>query len=150
VVALVLHHAGMEAVHRAIDGVPVRVEAGVADAREARHHAAQAGHGEAAFPVFFLFIGQRRDGGIEQHRGRHQRPVRVAGVGRARAEDHELQIHADLRRRQARAVDGMHGVEHVLDQQVEFIGVEGGHWLGHAQQARVAHLQDVADGHVSC
>ncbi len=61
VVALVLHHAGMEAVGHALDRLALQIEAAVADARMARHHAAQAGHRQAALPVLLHLVGQRLD-----------------------------------------------------------------------------------------
>ncbi len=44
--------------------------------------------------------------------------VGIARVGLAAAKDHQLQVHPDLRRRQARTLDGVHGLEHVAHQQV--------------------------------
>ena len=61
-------------------GAPCWIEAGVADARVARHHAAQAGHRQAAFPALFLVVAERRDRRIDQHRLGHRRRVRVALV----------------------------------------------------------------------
>ena len=86
---------------------------------------------------------------IEQHRARHRRRLGIARVDVLGAEDHQLQVDADLRRRQAGAVGGVHGVEHVGDQQVDSSRVECGHGLGHAQQARIAHLEDFTDCHGS-
>ena len=43
VVALVLHHPGVETVDCAVDRIAVLVEAGVADTRPAGHQATQAG-----------------------------------------------------------------------------------------------------------
>ena len=72
-----LHHAGMEAVHRAVNRVTILVKAGIADLRPARHQAPQAGHRQAALPVLFFRIADGRDDRVDQHRGWHQRPVRV-------------------------------------------------------------------------
>src|SRR6187402_2621921 len=52
VIALVLHHARMEALGHAIDGIALLVEARVAKLRVAGHDAAHAGHREAALPPF--------------------------------------------------------------------------------------------------
>ncbi|MCY1374547.1 hypothetical protein D9M69_618960 [compost metagenome] len=131
----------------AVDRVAHDVTALVADAPPARHHPAQAGHGQTALPVLFLLVAQRGDHRVDQHRARHGRRVGVARVGHAAAEDHHLQVHADLRRGQARAVGGGHGVEQIGHQLVQLGGVERGHGTRHAQQARVAHFQDGLNGH---
>jgi hypothetical protein len=65
------------------------------------------------------------------------------------AKDHELLVDADLRGSEAGAVHRLHGLEHVAHEQVQRIGVECGHGLRDAQQARVAHLQDLANGHAA-
>ena len=49
VVALVLHHAGVEAFGLALDRLARRIDAAVADARMPGHHATQTGHRQAAF-----------------------------------------------------------------------------------------------------
>ena len=74
--------------------------------------------------------------------------ARADGAGLIAAE-RQRQIDADLRRREPGAADRVHGLEHVVDQRAQFGGVEGGDRLGDAQQARVAHLQDLANGHGS-
>ena len=56
-----LHHARMEAVGLAVDRLALRIEAGVADAREARHHAAQARAPTGSPPSPLL---PRRDSGV--------------------------------------------------------------------------------------
>ena len=96
-----------------------RIDAAVADARVARHQAAQARHRQAALPAFLLVVADRLDHRIDQHRARHRRRVGVACI-RRETEDHELQVDADLRRREAGAVGGFHGVEHVGDQGMQF------------------------------
>ena len=53
-IALVLDDAGMEALGLALDRPALDVDAAVADAREARHHAAQARHRQAPFPALLL------------------------------------------------------------------------------------------------
>jgi hypothetical protein len=75
--------------------------------------------------------------------------VGVARVGRIGAENHQLQIHADLRRRQARAIDRRHGLKQVAHQLVQFVRVECGDRLGDPQQARITHPQNFTHGHRS-
>ena len=149
VVAFVLHHAGMEAVHRAVQRVAIQVEPGVADARPARHQPAQTGHRQAAFPTVFFSTFQRCDHRVDEHCARHHRRVRVTRVGGVGAKNHHLEVHTDLRRGQTGAAGGVHGVHHVGHQGVQCIGVEFGHRLRHPQQPGVAHLEDVTDGHAS-
>ena len=60
-VALMLHHAGMEAFRLTLDPRAVRTEAGIADAGEARDHPRKARHGEAGLPSLGPFIGERDD-----------------------------------------------------------------------------------------
>jgi hypothetical protein len=67
--------------------------------------------------------------------GEYQRVTRMA---LARAKDHELQVHPDLRRRQPSALCGLHRIQHVRHQAMQGVGVEFGHRLGHAQQPRVS------------
>ena len=110
----------------------------------ARHQAAQAGHRQAAFPAVFHLVGQRRDDRIAQDGLRHRRRVGIALVA-VEAEDHQLQVHADLRRGQSHALGGGHGLEHVRDQRAQLGRAEMRHGRGHAQQPRVAHLQDGVD-----
>ena len=81
-VALVLHHAGMEAVGLALDRPALRVEAAVADARMARHHAAQAGHRQAALPAVVLSSPSGVITGLTSTVSRHRRRVGVALVVR--------------------------------------------------------------------
>jgi len=55
------------------------------------------------------------------------------------AEDHHLQIDADLRRGQAGAVDRSHGVEQVDDERLQVSRAEGLHRL-RQERVRAAHL----------
>ena len=76
---------------------------------------------------------------------RHRRRLGIAHVA-GKAEDHQLQVHTDLRRGQAGALGGLHGVEHVGDQRMQLGRVEFAHRGRHAQQAGIAHLQDLSNG----
>ena len=98
-------------------GAPARIEARVADLRMAIDRTAHAGHGpgQPSQPssVSFESGGDLR---IEQDRARHRRRIRIA-FAMFEAEDHQLQIDADLRRGQANAACGLHGLGfHVRDQ----------------------------------
>ena len=106
----VLDHTGVEGVGLAFDRLAQRVHAAVADACPARHHAAQARHREAAFPALFFLAAQGLDRRVDQDRARHRRRIGVARIV-GETEDHQLQVLADLRRRQAGPAGGFHGVE---------------------------------------
>ena len=142
-----LHHPGVKALGLAVDGAPERILPGVANAREARHLAAQAGHRQAALPALFHLIAQRRDQRVDQDRFRHRRRIGVTLV-LPESEDHQCQVDPDLRRGQAGAASRVHGLEQVGDQRAHGRGVEFTHGLGDAQQARVAHLENFTNGHV--
>ena len=73
-------------------------------------------------------------------------PMRIARIA-ADAEDHDLQRHADLRRREAGAVQGVHGVVHVRQQRTQLGGIECFDGLRRLQQQRLAHAQNGSDGH---
>ena len=147
-VDFVLYDAGVEILDIAADRMAVRIESGVVQAGPARHAAAQTGHRQAAFEGVFLFFGQRPQDRIDEDRLGHVRRLRIARIV-AHAEDHELQVDADLRRGQAGAVGRMHGVEHVFDQGIEFRRVELENRLGHPQQPRIAHPENFPDRHVA-
>jgi hypothetical protein len=59
-------------------------------------------------------------------------------------------MNADLRRRQPCAIGRLHRVDQVIDQGVEFQRAERRHRVRAAEQARVAHSQDLVDGHGAC
>lgn len=65
----------------------------------------------------------------------------------AEAEDHQLQVYPDLGRGQPGTVDGTHGLEHVVHQLRQFRRTELRDRLRLAQQARVAHFEDLACCH---
>jgi len=85
----------VETLSLAIDDLAARPHAAVAYAGVSGHHAAHARHGQAAFPRFLLLVRQRGDTRIDQYSLGHGRGVGVA-VGLREAEDHHLQVHADL------------------------------------------------------
>ncbi len=76
VVVFVLHHAGVEAGHLALDRPAVAIDAAIADARRARHGGAQAGDGQAALPAEHAFLGQQLDLGVDHHGVADRRVVR--------------------------------------------------------------------------
>src|SRR6185437_11535963 len=76
-VAFMLHDTGMEAADGAVDHVALGRRAAIADARPARHGAAQARHREAALPSELLGLADRRDHRVDQ---RHQILRQIVGI----------------------------------------------------------------------
>src|SRR6185295_14580655 len=145
-VALVLDDAGVKSFRLALDRTAVEVEAAVADAREARHDAAQSGHRQTAFPALFLHAPDRLDRRIDEDRLGHRRRVGIAVVA-VEAEDDELQVDADLRCREPGAVGRVHRLEHVGDELAQLGRREALDRTRDREQPRVAHLQDRANRH---
>src|SRR6185436_3536704 len=81
VVDFVLDHTGMEVLHLALERLAVLVEPGIAQALEARHPAAHAGHRQAALPAFLDLVGERLEHRVDQHRVRHFLDAGIARVG---------------------------------------------------------------------
>jgi hypothetical protein len=143
-VALVLHHAGMEAVRLALDWLSIQPHAAIAEMGVARHPAGQARHRQAAL-ISFVHRGREGDQlGIDQHGQRH--PLALGARGRNH-EDHQAQRHRHLRRGEADAAHGAHGLLHVGDQRRDLGIGRVGHFEGTRFQQRVAHADDVENGH---
>ena len=68
------------------------------------------------------------------------------GIGLLQVDHQHAGRHAHLDRREADAVGGVHGLEHVLDQRAQ-LGIEALDGLGHGLQARVGRLDNLANGH---
>ncbi|MNT31175.1 hypothetical protein D3C72_1670000 [compost metagenome] len=146
-----LHHPRMESRGDAHDRLPLWIETFIANVLITLNRTAQTGHRQAAFETFFQRRAQRCDQRVDQDRLRHRFGVRVT-FAVLETEDHQLQVHADLRRGQADTADAFHGLEHVVDQLPQLRAVEhfGRHWRGDAQQAFIAHFQDFTNhGQVS-
>ena len=143
-IALVLHDAGVKSGRLACDRPPLRIEALVAHAGEARHDTAQARNRQAPLPAVLQRRRERRDPRIDDFGVRHRLGVGIALV-RLEAEDDDAKTDADLGRREPGAVLRGHRVAHVGEQRVE-LGC--GELLDRArrrEQPRIAHAQDVAD-----
>ncbi|QND95250.1 hypothetical protein SY91_02666 [Burkholderia cenocepacia] len=143
-IVLMLNHARMEPLGDAIDLLAELVEAAVAHLRVAADDAAHARHRQAAFPALFHLRRQVLDLRVDQHGLRHRRRIRVAVVV-AEAEDDDLKPDADLRRGEPRAVRVVHRLEHIRDDLVQLGCIEPLDRLGDFEQARIAHLQDLAN-----
>ena len=146
-VAFVLNHPRMEAFDAAIDGIAARIEAGVPEGADARHPSAQPRHAEATLPVFLFRVAQGLQDRIDQHRARYRWRFRIPRDRFAGPENHHPERNADLGRCQPGALGRLHGVVHILDEGRKFLGAESRHRLGALQQARIAHSEDLADGH---
>src|SRR5581483_10913395 len=144
VVALVLHHARVEALDRAVDRLAKGVEAGVADLAVARHDAAHPGHRQASLPALLHLAPDRLHRRVDEHGVRHLLGIRVARV-LLHAEDDDAQQHPDLRGGEPGAVQVLHGVAHVGDQLAQPARAEGLDLARALEQARVAHPEDRPD-----
>ena len=143
-VALVLDHARMEALHGALDGLAALVGSAIAQPPVARHHAPEPRNRKASLPALLHFRADEIDYGIDENGVRHFFDVRIAWVG-LDPENHHAQRCADLRRGQSRAVQVRHGFTHVFDERAQLRRVEALHFGGALQQAGVAHSQHVAN-----
>ena len=143
-----LHHAGVKAVDRAVNRVTKLIKPGVANLRPARHLGAQARHGEATLPIQRLLNAHRRDHRVDQYGARNRWRIRITWCSLARAKNHHLQIHPNLRCRQPRTIGDAHGVKQVGDEQVQRVGIELRNRLRDAKQAGVAHFQDITYCHL--
>ena len=148
-VALVLHHAGVEAFGDLLDRGAVGRRARIADAGMSRHRAPEARHRKAALPAQLQLRPERLDHRIDERKQR-LRPV-VGAAGDALlgdAEDDDAQRHVDLRRGEPGTADIGERLDHVLDQAVQFGRGRIGDRVGDAAQHRMTHAGDLEDGHV--
>ena len=115
VVKLMLHHSGMKPFGFTLDGLAVKSIAGVVNSPGTRHNPAHAGYGEAPLPIISGAFEQQFDGWIDEHGLRHCRRIRVAARG-FKAKTNDAFAHAHLRRSNADAALGMHGVPHIRNE----------------------------------
>src|SRR5690606_31328281 len=86
---------------------------------------------------------------IDEHGVWHGFRIRIARI-LADPEDDDLLRYADLRRRQARAVERSHRVMHIDEQRTQLGRVERLDRLCDLQKPRIAHLENRSDSHWSC
>ncbi|MDT4875218.1 hypothetical protein FQZ97_1105680 [compost metagenome] len=136
----------MESFGNALDRLPLRIDALIANTPITIHRPTQARHRKTTFPALLHLLAERRDQRVEQDGLRHSRGIRIA-FAVLEAEDHQLQVDTDLRRSQTDTAGVAHGVEHVVDQVLQLGAAEQllRHRRRNAQQALVTHLQDFAD-----
>ena len=119
VVKLMLHHSGMKTLGFSLDGLAVKSKAGVVNSPGTRDDPAHAGYGEAPLPAVLPIISgafeQQFDGRVDEHGLRHCRRIRVAARG-FKAKTNDAFAHAHLRRGNADAALGMHGVPHIRNE----------------------------------
>ena len=119
VVKLMLHHSGMKTLGFSLDGLAVKSKAGVVNSPGTRDDPAHAGYGEAPLPAVLPIISgafeQQFDGRVDEHGLRHCRRIRVAARG-FQAKTNDAFAHAHLRRGNADAALGMHGVPHIRNE----------------------------------
>lgn len=119
VVKLMLHHSGMKPFGFSLDGLAVKTKAGVVNSPGTRHNPAHAGDGEAPFPAVLPIISgafdEQFNGRVDEHGLRHRRRIRVA-ARRFKTKTNDAFTHAHLRRGNADAALGMHGVPHIRNE----------------------------------
>lgn len=119
VVKLMLHHSGMKTLGFSLDGLAVKSKAGVVNSPGTRDDPAHAGYGEAPLPAVLPIISgafeQQFDGRVDEHGLRHCRRIRGAARG-FKAKTNDAFAHAHLRRGNADAALGMHGVPHIRNE----------------------------------
>jgi hypothetical protein len=144
VVGLVLRHTRRKVLQPQLDRLPVAVERIHADVGVARHHAADVGDAEAAFPSLRLRVGDRNDLGIDDD---HRLAVRPGLVVEQRHE--QTQSFVDLRARQADTVIFVHGVDHVVDQLLDerIAQIRLLQRPGPLAEHGMSHARDFQDGH---
>ena len=115
VVALVLDHAGEEALGLQHVGLALAVEGLEPQPRVARHLPAQVGDGEAALPAVDRL---RHRSGVTSGFTRTVKgtPPSGAVVGRRHLDHGEAQAHVDLGRGEAHPVVLVHRLDHVVDE----------------------------------
>ena len=104
-----------------------------------RHHAAQARHRQAAFPVIFQLVRERREHRIDEHGVRNFLGLRVARVQR-HPENHHLQADAYLRRGQTGPGEMRHGVAHVRQERLQLGRVDRSTGCACSSSKRIARL----------
>src|SRR4029077_4921641 len=109
VIHLVLHHAGVKSLDGAVNRCAVRIETTITQAPRTWHETAHPGHRQATLPTLILLRAEKRQHRIHQHRIGYRREVRVTRVV-LELEDDDAGADADLRRGNARAIQGPHGV----------------------------------------
>lgn len=102
-----------------LERLAVKSKAGVVNSPGTRHNPAHAGDGEAPLPAVLPIISgafeQQFDGGVDEHGLRHRRRIRVA-ARRFKTKTNDALTHAHLRRGNADAALGMHGVPHIRNE----------------------------------
>ena len=109
----------------------------------ARHRPAQVGHRQAALVDLDRRLADRLEHGVDDHRQRHRRLVRVARVAGLDLDDRHPQRLADLVGGEAGAVRGALRLDHVVDQALHRVRAQ----LLRRHLARALAQHRVADGH---
>lgn len=147
VVALVLHHPGMKALHATIHELAIAIEAPVAQPLPARHAAPQPRHTQATLPAHFALGAQGGELGIDQQGAGQGWRIGIAGVGPTAAEQHHPQRHADLGSSQACAAAGRHRVVQIRDQLPQRRIAQISHRPGPLSQTGITETNHRTNGH---
>lgn len=159
-VEFVLHDAGMKALCNAFKRSPVKPHAAIPDVSSALHPAAQARHGQTAFPSALDRAIHDLDNRVDENRERRRvierfrLPQPRVGARNGRLKDDDPQIFVHLRRGKAGAVGVDHGFDHVFDKAPDihmarirhFSGALGKHGMAHARNFSDRHAFDMQSG----
>ena len=151
-VAFMLHHAGMKAGRLALDRLPLRRHAAVADRGMAGDPARQTGYGKAALPAAdhrLAGLPQRSDLWIDQGGRRHRLRPLTCRPRRRHMEDHDPPGDMDLRGGKAGPADIRQGLPHIGHQPADLRRRGIGEGVGGTAQHRMAHAGDLEDRHGS-
>ena len=113
-VAFVLHDAGVESLHTAVYRPAVLIRTPIAQSGKARHHPAQTGNTEAAFPILFDFFCEGYQLWIHQHCVWHFLRIGLAGIT-IHIKYHDLKFDSNLLCSQSGAIQRFHGVVLLLN-----------------------------------
>ncbi len=153
-VALVLHHAGMEALRLTHHLAAAQIKPTIAHGPVARHLAGQVRHRQAGLPAHQQLLAQRLHPRIDQHGERHGpafgrrllarlAPAALGGD----VEDHETPRDMHLGRGQPGAARILHGVQHIADQATHLGIARIRDRRGLLFQDGMAHSGDLEYGH---
>ena len=149
-VALVLDHAGMEALSLPLEMLSVETICPVANGAVTGHAAHQARNGQTALPAKLGFVANRLDLRIDQHRQGDRIGVfavlATAALGAYR-KNHQPQGNMNLGGGEAGPRRILHRLQHIGDQAANLGCLRVRHLVGTAAQHRVPHLGNFQNGH---
>ena len=140
-IRFVLHDPRVHAGGRPLDRVPLDVESPVADFLCAAHDAPQTGKRQTPFPVFFRFLPDRLDHGVDKHGLRNRTPFAQWIFGFEPEADH-AKVDADLRSGKAAATFAIHGVPKIARKSAQFGRAEFANRNRGRDEVRIPHSKN--------